>query len=111
LPNKIAVVTGTSKGIGAGIAKKLASKGIEVVVNYSLSQASAGPVVAAITGEKRLRSSAALPTRPELNNSSMRSGLDTKRAIFSSTTPVSNRNGCLKTPFIQIVAKNVSQPR
>ena len=31
--DKIAVVTGASKGIGAGIAKRLAAEGASVVVN------------------------------------------------------------------------------
>ncbi len=35
LTNKVAVVTGSSKGIGAGIAKGLAAEGAAVVVNYS----------------------------------------------------------------------------
>ena len=35
LAGKIAVVTGASKGIGAGIAKQLAAEGAAVVVNYS----------------------------------------------------------------------------
>lgn len=49
LANKVAVVTGASKGIGAGIAKALAAEGAAVVVNYSSSKEGADKVVAEIT--------------------------------------------------------------
>ena len=45
LENKVAVVTGASKGIGAGIAKGLAAEGASVVVNYSSSKEGADKVV------------------------------------------------------------------
>lgn len=49
LKDKVAVVTGASKGIGASIAKALAAEGASVVVNYASSKAGADTVVAAIT--------------------------------------------------------------
>ena len=49
LKDKVAVVTGASKGIGASIAKYLAAEGASVVVNYSSSKAGADKVVAEIT--------------------------------------------------------------
>jgi 3-oxoacyl-[acyl-carrier protein] reductase len=50
LAGKVAVVTGASKGIGAGIAKALAAAGAAVVVNYASSSQGAERVVAEIKG-------------------------------------------------------------
>ena len=54
LDNKIAVVTGASKGIGAAIATGLASEGADVVVNYNSDIAGANKTVEKIeeTGRK-----------------------------------------------------------
>ena len=57
LKGKVAVVTGASKGIGAGTAKALAAAGAAGVVNYASDQKGAGSVVA------RSRPKAARPLR------------------------------------------------
>ena len=49
LNGKVAVVTGASKGIGAGIAKQFAAEGAAVVVNYASSKKDADKVVDEIT--------------------------------------------------------------
>src|SRR5437763_2309628 len=45
LNGKVAVVTGASKGIGAGIAKEVAAEGASVIVNYASAKQDADRVV------------------------------------------------------------------
>ncbi len=49
LAGKVAIVTGSSKGIGAGIAARLAMDGASIIVNYSRSVEDAEVVVKRIT--------------------------------------------------------------
>ncbi|UKT64501.1 SDR family NAD(P)-dependent oxidoreductase [Pedobacter mucosus] len=49
LINKVAIVTGAAKGIGAAIAKHFAHEGAKVVVNYASSKEAADQVVKEIT--------------------------------------------------------------
>jgi 3-oxoacyl-[acyl-carrier protein] reductase len=49
LIDRVAVVTGASKGIGAGIARHLAAEGAAVVVNYASSKEGADQIVDEIT--------------------------------------------------------------
>jgi glucose 1-dehydrogenase/3-oxoacyl-[acyl-carrier protein] reductase len=51
LTGKVAVVTGASQGIGAGIARRLAAAGAAVVVHFRGSGDKAAEVAASVTGE------------------------------------------------------------
>ena len=52
LSNKVAIVTGASKGIGAGIATALGAAGARVAVNYSSDRQGAERVAQAINANR-----------------------------------------------------------
>lgn len=70
LTNKVAIVTGASKGIGASIAKSLAAEGASVVVNYASSSQDADKVVSEITntGGKAIAVKGDVSKAADINN-------------------------------------------
>lgn len=69
LSEKVAIITGASKGIGAGIARQLASDGAKVVVNYATDKDGAERLVAEIefNGGKAIAVAADVTNEDQVN--------------------------------------------
>ncbi|GAA0548040.1 SDR family NAD(P)-dependent oxidoreductase [Chitinophaga japonensis] len=88
LKNKVAVVTGASKGIGAAIARHFAAAGAKVVVNYASGKEDAEKVVKAITDS----GGTAIPVQGDVSKAAGITGLfeETKNAFGGLDILVNN---------------------
>jgi 3-oxoacyl-[acyl-carrier protein] reductase len=102
LTDKVAVVTGASKGIGAGIAKQLAAEGAAVVVNYGSSKEDADQVVDQITkrGGKAIAVQADVAKRKDIE----RLFAETKRA-FNRLDILVNNSGVYQFAPLEAVTE------
>lgn len=104
LHQKVALVTGASKGIGASIARHLAAEGASIVVNYSGSRADAERVVAEITArDGRAVAIQADVSKPE---DIRRLFAETKSAFGRLDILVNNAGIYLAAPFGEITVEN-----
>jgi len=83
LSGKVAIVTGASKGIGAGIARSFGAQGASVVVNYSSSKEGADKVVSEI----KAKGGKAIAVQGDVSKSAdvTRLFAETKKAYGTST--------------------------
>src|SRR5215469_464653 len=88
LAGKVAVVTGASKGIGAGIAKHFAAEGAAVVVNYSSAKQDTDRVV----DEIAKRGGTAIATQPNVSTEEELEGLiaEAEKALGKAHILVTN---------------------
>ncbi|MES1185865.1 MAG: glucose 1-dehydrogenase [Myxococcales bacterium] len=98
--DKVVVVTGASKGIGAGIAKRAAAEGAKVVVNYASGRADAERVVAEIQAQ----GGTAIAVQADVTNSDdiKRLFLETKRAYDKLDVLVNNAGVFAFQPLEQV---------
>ena len=91
--NKVAIVTGGSRGIGAAIAERLASDGFTVVVNYAGSAGEAEALVAKIEAD----GGKAIPARADVSDAgSVARMFDAAEAAFGGVDLVVNNAGIMK---------------
>ena len=104
LKNKVAVVTGASKGIGAEIAKHLAAEGASVVVNYSTSREGADRVVGEISkaGGKAVAVQANVAKEADVR----RLFDETKKAFGPADILVNNAGVYAFAPLAEITAEH-----
>lgn len=107
LKNKVAIVTGASKGIGASIAKYFAAEGAKVVVNYSSSKEGADKVVKTITdnGGTAIAVQADVAKEADIN----RLFDETKRAFGSLDVLVNNAGIYDWMPIEQVTTTSFHQ--
>ncbi len=98
LNEKVAIVTGASRGIGAAVAKKLAAEGAKVVVNYSGSQADAEKVVQHIVSNQGL----AIAIQADVSNAQdVKSLFDSAIQHFGKVDILVNNAGIMITKLLK----------
>lgn len=104
LQNKVVLVTGASKGLGASIAKHLAAEGAKVVVNYASSAAAADQVV----NEIRAAGGEAVAVRADVSKpADVRALFDaTEKAFGTADILVNNAGVYVATPLGTINEEN-----
>ncbi|MBR1209389.1 SDR family oxidoreductase [Bradyrhizobium sp. JYMT SZCCT0180] len=91
--NKVAIVTGASRGIGAAVAERLAADGFTVVINYSGDTKSAEALARKIEG----KGGRALTARADVSDASAVRGMfDAAEAAFGGIDVLVNNAGIMK---------------
>jgi 3-oxoacyl-[acyl-carrier protein] reductase len=102
LTGKVAIVTGASKGIGAGIARGLAAAGASVVVNYSSSKQGADRVV----DEIQSQGGKAVAVQGDVSKSAdIRRLFEQTRKAFGSLDVLVNNAGVFKFEPLEAVTE------
>ena len=93
MENKVAIVTGGSRGIGAAIAERLANDGFAVVVNYSGNAAEAEALVSKIEAD----GGKAIAARADVSDAgSVARMFDAAEAAFGGVDVIVNNAGIMK---------------
>jgi len=91
--NKVAIVTGASRGIGAAVAERLAADGFTVVINYSSDAKSAE----ALARKIEAKGGRALTAKADVSDASAVRGMfDAAEAAFGGVDVLINNAGIMK---------------
>ena len=102
LKDKVAIVTGASKGIGAGIAKAFAKAGAKVIVNYASGKESADKVV----GEIVKNGGTAIAVQADISRSAdIKRLFDETKKAFSQLDILVNNAGVFKIELLDAITE------